>query len=449
MQNKIESNLSLKTVLAAGLLTVSSLTVSTTALASGFEKAITWGGEQAGVAGIGAPSTQGADALYFNPAGLVSDKTGQNMSFNLTTISAEFKGPINNNNDISTSDSKLIFPFGLMYGNTLNEKVGFGVGAFVSGGSQVVFSGVDFSAATGYKPEAKTDLAIVEISAGAGYKVSDSLKLGAAWRVVMAQADLSFVKRAGAPTATSFVNAKLTGLKDTQPLAFRLGAQYKVDDSTEIGLNWRTEVNFEAKGKVSAQLVSPGSASGAANPSYAEADATAKTTFPMAVSLGAKHKLNDEWNILGQYDWTQYSRVGDIPVTSSSSLSALQATNLKTDWRDQHNVRLAGEYLGSDWPVRFGYCFTSAVTNPDYAKATFTPPGPAHTFTVGSGHAFKWGEQDLHFNGGFDYTTLSGEVGYKAAAGTGTAAADGSTDVRNGTYSTTAYALHLSLAYMF
>jgi long-chain fatty acid transport protein len=421
------------TVVGGGIL-------SSSAYASGFEKAITWGGRTAGVAGVATPYAQGAEALYFNPAGLVADKVGNSVSFDISAISPQFKGPINNNNDVVTSESKLLTPVSLIYGNTLNQDWGFGVGYFVSGGANTNYPGISFPNSS-YAPDVKTDLQIFEASAGVGYRVDENLKVGFAWRVVMAQADFAFVKRA---SATGLANAKLTGLKDTQAAAFKLGAQYKVDESTEIGLTWRSEVNFDAKGTAQVTGFSSAGGGGAAQASQ---DATAHTTFPMQVTLGALHKLSDDWNLMGEWVWTQYSRVGEIVVDSTSFATTGNQTRLQTDWRDQHNIRIAAEY-NTPWPVRFGYVWTSAVTNPDYARASFAAPAPAHTFTLGTGKGFAMGEgaeENFRVDGAIEYTFASGDVSDKAAAGvTGVGQ-----DTRKGTYSLMATALHLGVSYMF
>jgi len=111
------------------------LTFGEATWASGYEKSIVWGGRSAGLAGIATPYMQGSQALYFNPAGLVSDKVGQDVSLNLSPTWSQFKGPINDSSAQSTSDRKMLVPFGAMYGMTVNENLGFGVGVYVSGGS--------------------------------------------------------------------------------------------------------------------------------------------------------------------------------------------------------------------------------------------------------------------------------------------------------------------------
>jgi long-chain fatty acid transport protein len=432
----------------AGL--VGSAVVTTTAHAAGFEKSIVWGGRSAGVAGIATPYMQGADALYFNPAGLAADKAGHTLSFNISPTSSQFKGPINNQNTEETSKSGLLTPLGLTYGFTPSESSwGFGLGAYVSGGSNAHFENVKFFGGESDKTEVKTDLQIMEIAAGAAYRVSDDLKIGLAWRVVMAQANFAFASRSALlppfPGGTvTIANAKLSGLKDTEAAAFRFGAQYKVSESTELGLTFRSEVNLEATGKADLKVFNPMTGAVLPTASATDKDATARTTFPMAVTLGALHKLNEDWNLLGEYVWTQYSRVGEINVESDAFASTGGKTSLKTEWADQHNVRVAAEYL-SPWPVRFGYIWTNTVTKEDHARASFTPPGPAHTVTLGTGKAFEFGEQNLRFDAAFEYTTTSGDVGNGAAAG-GNAVGG---DTRNGKYSVNAYVAHLGLTYSF
>ena len=66
----------------AGIL--ASLALAGQASASGFEKSIMIGGKSAGLAGIATPWVQGAEALYFNPAGLASDKPGGEVALDIS-----------------------------------------------------------------------------------------------------------------------------------------------------------------------------------------------------------------------------------------------------------------------------------------------------------------------------------------------------------------------------
>lgn len=421
--------------------------VASDANAAGFEKSIMWGAESAGKAGIAAPYISGADSIYFNPAGLATGKDGHSIGVNVSPTFATVKGPINNNNTEETSNSTS-FPFGLTYGFASGDW-GFGIGAFASGGNSVKYDAVDFGLPSGYKPEVKTAIQILEISAGAAYRLDEAWKLGLAWRLVMANAEFAFAQRASNALGAghdAVLNAKLTELKDTQALAFRAGAQYKVNESTDLALTFRSEVNIDAKGKAGGQVSSVLSPAGPANPPMTSADATAHTTFPMQIALAGLHKLED-WDLLAQYDFSQYSRIGDVNIDSNTFAATGGKTRLKTDWKDQHAIRLAAEYK-SPWPVRFGYVYASQVTNSDLARASFSGPGPGHTVTLGTGKAFGGegeGASNFRVDGALEYVIASGDVTTGAAAGTtGTG-----TDIRNGKHSSAATTVHLGMTYMF
>ncbi len=419
-----------------GLLLASALLMSVQAYGAGYEKTIMWGGRSAGLAGIATPYTEGSTALYFNPAGLVSDKVGQDVSFNISPTWAKFEGPIADSGATESSEQKLSTPLGLIYGNTLSEKMGFGVGLYVSGGSYASYEDVAFTTPTS-TPDIKTDLMLMELAAGYAYRVNENLKLGAAWRVSMAQADFAFIQRSAGGT---LLNLEAKDLEDTNYVGFKLGAQYKVSEATKIGFVYRSEVELEAEGKFGGNVYTAG-------PTLPidETDATAKTTFPMAATLGVQHDLNENWKLFGEYAWTEYSKIDKVVVegnvTRSGGTAVTSNPEVIQKWKDQHNLRLAAEYLGWGMPFRFGYGYTSQVTNSDYARASFTAPGAGHTLTLGTGRTIG---ESMQIDGGFEYTLVEGD-GKGAAAGSSGVG----TDLRAGDYTTTAYALHLGFSYMF
>lgn len=409
---------------------VAAAVMSGSAFASGYEKAITWGGRSAGVAGIATPYIQGPQALYFNPAGLVTEKS-QQVDFNISLLSTQFKGPIDNNNTVAESEDQLLTPFGLIYGANIGEGLGLGVGVYVSGGAQAKYDEVTFAGTTGGMT-VETDLTIMEAAAGVGYQVTEDLRIGAAYRLSIAEGQFAFIQRAG---GTNVLNAKVKDLEGVNALGFRLGAQYDVGENTQLGLSYRSQVDLSVKGKISGNLHTAGPVL-----PLDENNATAKTTFPQAVTFGVLQKFGEKWNLLGEYVWTQYSRVehvtldGAVTRGGGTTVIAADAGDLEQQWRDQHQVKLAAEYLMT-MPVRFGYIWTSQVTHDNFARASFTPPGNAHTFTLGTGRQIG---ESFQLDGALDYTWVEGD-------GNGGATAD----IRPGKYETEAYALHLGVSYWF
>ncbi len=416
---------------------VAALFAANSAFAAGYEKAIMFGGRTAGVAGIASPYIQGPQSLYFNPAGLVSEKIGMGVDANLTGLQSQFKGPIDNTGGASESDKKLLTPFGVFYGITTDEKMGFGFGVYSSAGSQAKFENVKVGNVEGNSAE--TDLTVIEVAGGAAYRVMPGLKVGLAYRVLMTDGSFSFIQRNPAAPTNAIINAQVKDLKGQDYLSYKIGAQYDINENTKVGLTYRGQTDLVLKGKFGGQVNTP-----ATDQAIDENDATVKTTLPQAVTLGASHKYGTAWTSYLEYVWTQYSRVEHVTLDGTLSRSggtviAADAPDLEQHWKDQHQVKIAGEYAGLMMPVRLGYIWTSQVTDDDFARASFTAPGNAHTFTLGTGYAIN---EKISVDGGFDYTTVKGK-------GNGSEAGVTTGDIRQGEHETIAYALHLGMSYSF
>lgn len=378
------------------------------AFTSGFEKSIPFGGKSSGVAGIGAPDIQGSQALFFNPANLATDKESQDVSLNISPTFVQFKAPTIADNNKQESSNITIFPYALMYQRSLNEKLGVGIGTYISGGTEAKFSNV---AVTSGSLEAKTDLIITEYALGAGYKVTEDLKLGLAWRVTTVAGGLNNISMV---TGIPFpVESDLRNLKDTNYTGFKFGAEYHVDEKTNVAFTYRSEVDFKAKGVLNSHSAFSGGQ---------DVDATVGTLLPAAWSLSGTCSYVDHWKFLAEYVFIEYSKVTNLAVDSGGVSSPVQL-----QWNDEHNIRLGAEYAGLQWPIRFGYIWTSQVTNTDHPISTLIPPAPANTVTLGTGQTFD----NISVDGGFEYTMLSGTASQAAK------------------YEVTLYAFHLGASYNF
>lgn len=417
--------------------TAMNLGIASQAMASGFEKSVPWGGRSAGVAGIATPYIQGSEALWFNPAGLVSDKQQQDISFNISPTWSKFEGPVytaQGGVKQATGKQTLITPFGLIYGNTPTENFGFGIGGYVSGGANAVFEDLDFSPRV-IRPGIKTKIQIIELALGAGYKVTPELKLGASYRIAFVTANFAALAY-DIPAAGAIVDVTSGDLTDTKATGFKLGAQYQAAENVRLGLTFRSDIQFEAKGDFTAEA----DTGGATTTKTASSSVTARSRLPMAITAGGQWDVvPNEWRLLGEYAFTNYSKVDRIALEGTiPGVGALR--DIETHWKDQHNVRVAGEYLGMMMPIRVGYIWTNQVTDAGYARPTFTPPGAAHTFTIGTGYAVNIMDQPLQLDIAGEYTRVTGD---------GDAASPQAKSSPEGEYKTNAYALHFGATYAF
>ncbi|HMN67466.1 MAG TPA: outer membrane protein transport protein [Bdellovibrionales bacterium] len=423
------------------------ISLSSTAFGAGYEKSLPFGGKAVGLAGIATPWTPGADSLFFNPAGLVTN-AGHSTVLDVSYVSGTVKGPISDSNE-TMEDTPSALLGGAFYSWAPTEKWGFGIGYYAAGGQRAKYEDVTMSTTTNYRGTAtvEADVALTELSLGGAYRVSDMFRVGFAWRASFAEASFALAQRGdhASGAVQTLSNIEVNDLKDTQYTGFRLGAQLDLSEKTQIGLTYRSEVNFKADGKYGGK-VNLSAPSPISEFSIAETDASAETTFPMAINLGMKQGLTEAWNMYAEYTWTNYSKVdeikltGDITVNSLPTATTITPQPVKYDWKDQHNIRLAGEYLGFMMPIRFGYLWTSQVTSKDYARATSVHPGSSHGLTLGTGYTFG----AFTVDGAAEY--LQGKAdGNGAAAGVG----GPGNDIRAGEYSVSQYGLHLGLAYAF
>jgi long-chain fatty acid transport protein len=429
---------------AGKIILIGLFSLSTTAFAAGYERSIMFGGKAGGLAGVTTTTTQGARSIYFNPSELAG-RAGHSLTLDISPTAGKIQTPISDENTLET-DNSFTSPGGIFYSYAPNEKWGFGVGIFPSGGSGFEFEDVTVSNTIDYRGTAsvRSKIQLVEASIGAAYKISDTFKLGLAWRVLRADADFAFIQRGATGPVNTLANIELNNMTDTVYSGIRLGAAWDVTPTTHLGLTYRSEMEVKAEGtyggKVLASAVLP-----PATP-IDNSKAVAQTVFPQQLALGLKQNLSDTWNLYSEINWVNYSRVGNVslrePITYGGGTSlTTDPPDLQQDWKDQYNVRIAGEYMGWSWPLRFGYMWTSIVTSKDFARSTSSAPGPGHTFTVGTGYSAS---ENWTLDGAFEYGVQNGEGNGALAGQTGPG-----TDIRAGDHKATVYALHFGVEYSF
>ena len=410
---------------ALSLIILAEIGLGSSAFAAGFEKGIMIGARSAGLAGIATPYTTGSEALYFNPAGLLVDKGMQDVSVNVSPTMPKWKAPISADSVSSTSDSKTVIPFGLMYARNFNEKVAMGIGYYTSAGTYADFKNISFPNLVG-TGQARTDLKINEIGLGVSYRISPSVKIGAAYRIMQVNASFKTFLPVIGPTGTAvgLANVNINDLQTTAYSGFKLGAQWKIDEQWDLGLTIRSNVPFKARGNVNGQVMKSDG-----DVAIPQNGISVASTLPESYQLGAEFKANANWHIFAEVDFTAYSRVHNLQT--SGSIGSFKDVAIPLGFKDQLQGKIAAEYAGMMMPIRFGYAFTSQVADNGKAQPGLVPPAPANTLTLGTGVAAN---EMLNFNGGLEYTWASGT---------------GNSPARLGTYSVNEMAIHLGADYAF
>ncbi len=418
---------------------------------AGFEKSVLWSGHYGGVAGAATADVRGSESLFFNPAGLSSfhrfARSGEesekersfDLSANYSPTWTKYKGPVIAPSQELESEGALIPPFGVLGSYKSPAGWGFGLGVYAVGGGKAAFKNLDFSDLFAtfdtLKPEVSQDIQIIEFSVGAAYKINSDWSVGASWRNTFVKADLSIAQTSGAGLSTLLLGLNFNDMSASEASGFRLGLQYApVLSDWAFGLTFRSAVSFAAKGTSSGQFESVDGTVDATD--ITGGDVTLSSTLPVQVSFGAVWEADKEWKYFGEYNWTQYSKNKTLGISGNVNIATttVPLTGLPLGWFDMHNIRLGAEYKGVEEIIfRGGYVITGQVVPKAYALPLSSSPGLAHTLVFGAGLPLM--ENDMSVDVALDYSFSSGEVSNQ--------------QTMTGTYSTSAFGIHTSLAYRF
>ncbi len=412
------------------------------AWAAGFEKAVLWSAKWSALGGAAASSVSGPEALFFNPAGLAETR-GLMVSVNGSPTWDQFKTPIVPTSSPISSDTRFLVPYALFASYSVAPKWGIGAGIYVGGGAQVEYKEIDWSGLnsnlSSLKTTNKADLRLTEISVGTGYEVFEGLKIGAAYRILMASLDLQYSgARRVAPGQFALAQYNLTGMSGTRYNGFRAGIQYTPKDQPfGIGLEWRSKVSFNlSNDSVSSTILVP--AAGVTTPTTVTGTGgNLSNTAPQNISLGGYYDvIPNGWRLLAEYTFTQYHDNQSLGIQAGTTRGAFD--DIYQGWNNMNNLRFGTEYKGiGDWILRGGYVWTSQIVPNSFATSLFSTPGLGNTVVIGAGKPIYAG---LIVDAALEYSWASGSV----------AAADNPIiTTQTGDYNSKAYAAHLSASYEF
>ena len=188
-------------------------------------------------------------------------------------------------------------PFGLQ------SKPGFAWAGQVYGRSAKVFS--------------------VDFNPSAAYKINDWISIAAGLQVEYLKA--RFTQAVGVlPTSPSAI---LDG--DDTSVGYTLGVTLKPTAWTEIGLGFRSSVHET----VSGSLTTPLSA----------LPVKANINLPEELTFGVRQQIDAQWTLLGGFEWTNWSRLGIVPVTFNSAAVSI----IPFKYKDGYFGSLGAEYAWS------------------------------------------------------------------------------------------------------
>lgn len=240
----------------------------------------------------------------------------------------------------------------------------------------------------------KSELTTIAVSPVLSYQATDGLSVGFGPIIQYADGTLTkavnFAGLVGAgPDGTSKVEA------DDLGYGFQAGLLYEFDEDSRIGLSYRSQVRHRLEGEISVTNV-PGALS--ANPAFSDETGYMKLTTPDVVSIGAYHALNDQWAVLSDISWTNWSTFNEIRIVGDTS--GLDRTYVREAWDDTFFVSVGTEYKPtSNWTLQAGVAYDQSPVDDEHR--TFRIPDSDRLWlSAGVGYELN---ENFSFNIGYTH----------------------------------------------
>lgn len=206
----------------------------------------------------------------------------------------------------------------------------------------------------------KSDLKTININPAIAFKVNDQLSLGFGVSAMYAEAELTNAVNFG---TFGEGYAKVKG--DDWGFGFNLGAIYQATADTRIGMSYRSKIEQHLDGDV--KFTRPAGLPQPFVDATANGDVTADVTLPENFSISAFSRLNDTWDVMGDFTWTRWSRFQELAVYRNSGALLIKT---EENWDNTMRYSLGLNYHYNDaLKLRAGIAYDEEAISTKYRTA--------------------------------------------------------------------------------
>ncbi len=350
-----------------------------------------------------AAAAQDASTVFFNPAGMTYVQ-GKQVVLGLDAVRPSVKFSdrgtampagitARNGNGGDAGDWALIPDAYFVMPIAPNLSLGLGLNAPF--GPKTEYDGNWIGRFHAIKSEIKT----INVNPSVAWKVNDIVSLGAGLNYQRFQAELSNAVNFSAVIPGLEGRAKVKG--DDSSWGYNLGAIFQVSPTTRVGIAYRSAIKFNVSGDVNFDR--PVTGVGAADAAIAAATPNGPVKvdikMPDSLTLSAYRQLTDKWEVLGDLQWTGWSKIPRLEIYRTSG-TLLSREELQ--WRDTYRIALGANYrYTTQWMIRMGIAYDQSPVGDQYRNArlpdnnrTWMSVGaqykPTPTSAIDFGYAHLW-----------------------------------------------------------
>jgi len=367
-----------------------------------------------------------ASTIFYNPAGMTRLE-GNNVQSNLSYIAPKAKYEHNTSGTIVGAPNPFTKTTGVDGGVSAVVPAAYAVWDY----SDDVKFGISVNAPYGLSTEYDEDwvgaehnvlseIKTINLAPSFAVKVNDKLSIGGNIQLQKIEGTLS------SQSVYAYPSSALTTLSaDDTGFGYSLGFLYEYSENGRFGFNYRSEIKHTLEGDVNTPALG------------SQFNASAKFTTPAAASFGIYHDVSDQWALLADVSWTDWSVFKDLEVINDAG-----ATVSKTEynWEDNIFVALGANYQYDDkLQLKFGVAYDEGAANDDDRTAGI-PDATRYWASVGASYQLN---KQTTLNAGFSHI--------KAKSATVSETGNGTTSLTNysGTFKPSVNILTIGMNYQF
>jgi len=357
-----------------------------------------------GVSGLGnayagaAAVAEDATTVWWNPAGMARLGAGKHFAIGGVLISpstkfsngssqtAAFSNPASTGTG-GDAGKDAIVP-SMFYVMDLNPRMHFGVGISVPFGLKTEYDSDWIGRFQGIMSKVET----LNINPSLSYKLSETASIGGGISYQRGKIDLKSGVNYSAIVSGALgpnLEGQNTTSVDGDAWGFNIGGLFNVAPATRVGIHYRSSLDYKLDGNTSFSNVPAafaGIPAAAAGTSNGNVKLDVKT--PDNLSFSVAHKLNDQWDLLGDLTWWHWSRIKQLPVVRTSgpangtTLSAL-TFNFDDTWR----ASIGANYkLNGPWTLKLGAAYDQTPVPNAESRTVRLPDSDRYWLSVGAAY---------------------------------------------------------------
>lgn len=323
--------------------------------AGGFKIALQ-GQKQIGMGSTGVGFAQDAATVYFNPAGMSFVGSQINAGINALCPTTSYLDK--STNQLHHAASDVFAPFSVYASGKLFKRLSVGIGIYTPFGSGLTYH----TNWIGRYTLNSILLQTVFIQPSLSYRITDKLSIGAGYIYALGNVSLNRDIPLNSGAAATVANAQLDG--KAGGMGFSAGAYYKASDKVQLGATYHSKVQMKVD---DGEAVFSDIPAALASSFPKHNTFTSELNLPSEIAVGVSYKMTDDLTLALDFNhtfWSSFDSLGFDYGINSASLLDKKSPRL---YQNASCIRFGAQYhAGRVVDLRGGIFFDQTPVQDDY-----------------------------------------------------------------------------------